>query len=64
LEFCKHAYKALNNEFTGNWTVTRPRFKWEESVKDVARLLCCRNWQLTMHNRTVWAQILWEAKAQ
>jgi hypothetical protein len=32
--------KALKAEFTGNRPVGRPRFKWEEGVKeDVARLI-------------------------
>jgi hypothetical protein len=33
--------KALKTAFTDNWPVGKPRFKWEEGVKDAARLLRC-----------------------
>jgi hypothetical protein len=57
--------KVLKSEFTGNGTVGRPRFEWEECVKEgAAKLLRCRNWKLTARNRTFWRQKLWQVKAR
>jgi hypothetical protein len=47
--------KALKAAFTSNQPVGRPRFKWEEGVKeDATRLLWCRSWKLAVQNRIFW----------
>jgi hypothetical protein len=57
----KKVFKAKFGEVR---SVGKPRKRWEDVVQqDAARFLRCRNWKLAAVDRTLWRQMIFEAKA-